>query len=328
MKSVKKLFIGLALLALSLPALHSCKKYWPTENDAFNLDMNFSVTEFKPILGRNTYYTNVFNDNQSTLPLTFRVLNLRSFDGDPVPELLKLFPVRIWTKPYTGLEKSLDEIYAKTDTIMRPIWEIGKHSGAFTMWDVAGSDLIKTEPDSCYLFDVEVSNNGGRRYFRNLKLKPQVEMASEISTGFSVNILGDSTRQNINDIKYWVNRKGDGNSITFKFLDPKLKPIKLSKFNDMDTEDWKKIIHGFNMRFAADSSSVTYDVAYPIPLVPTLNTDYNQGTLASSNFAYSRTAFGGSRESSILSLKYRIFQQGDWEIVVYFPTEAPLFKND
>lgn len=327
MKNIKKLLFA-ALITLSLPVFEGCKKYWPTENDAFNLDMNFSVTEFKPILGRNTYFSNVFANDQSTLPLTFKIVNLRSFDGDQVPELLKLFPVRIWTKPYTGLEKSREEILAKTDTIMRPIWEIGKHSGAFTMWNVAGSDLIKTEPDSCYVFDVEVSNNGGRRYFRNLKLKPQVEIPAEASAGLMGNVIGDSTRQALFDSRYWINRKGDGNSITFKFLDPKLKAIKLSRFNEMKTEDWQKLVHGFNMKFAPDSTSVTFDVIYPIPLVPTVNTPYNSGDYATSLFKYSRIAFGGQRQYSFLGINYNILQEGDWEIVVYFPTEAPLFAND
>lgn len=328
MNKLKRFLIVTILLALCLPALEGCKKYWPTENDAFNMDMNFSETEFKPILGRNTYYSNVFGSDQSTLPLTFRIINPRSFDGDPVPELQMLFPVRIWTKPYTGLEKSLDEIYAKTDTIMRPIWEIGKHSGAFTMWNTAGSELIKTEPDSCYLFDVEVSNHGGRRYFRDLKLKPQVEQPAEASGGISINIVGDSTRQAITDAQYWLNRKGNGNSVTFKFMDPKLKPIKLSKFNEMSTSDWQNLVHGFNMRFANDSTSITFDVAYPIPLVPTTKTNYNNGTEALSVFKFSRIAFAGIREYASLGVIFSIHQQGDWEIVIYFPTEAPLFAND
>lgn len=316
------------LFLTALGGLQSCvKDFVPSEKAAFSLDMAFSQTEFRPVLGRN-YNQNFFNDDQSTRPLTFRILNMRAFDGSEAPELLKPFPVEVWKKPYTGFETSLEEINAKREIVNRPLWEIGLHSGSFTMWDVATSDFVRVEPDSCYLFDVEVSNSGGKRYFKDFKLKPQKEVPASAYFNESVNVVGDSTRQPLVDEQFWLNRTGDGSSITFKFLDAKLKPIKLSKFNGMTAEDWKYLVHGFNPTFAADSSSVTYDVVYPIPLVPTLNTRFNKGEKAFSTFKYNRLAFGGARISSTYTLTYTIYQKGKWEIIVYFPTQAPLFDND
>jgi hypothetical protein len=309
------------MLSTTLLSLQSCvKDFVPSEKAAFSLDMAFTQTEFRPILGRN-YDANFFNDDLSSRPLTFRILNMRAFDGSEAPVL-------IWKEAYTGLETSLEEIDAKREIVNRPLWEIGLHSGSFSMWNVASSDFIRTEPDSCYVFDVEVSNSGGKRYFRDFKLKPQKEDPSTAYFNLMPNVVGDSTRQAIFDSEFWLNRVGDGNSITFKFLDPKLQPIKLSKFNGMTKEDWKYLVHGFNPRFAADSTSVTYDVAYPIPLVPTMTTRYNMGSVATSTFRYNRIAFGGDRITATLNLAYTIHQKGDWEIIVYFPTEAPLFDND
>lgn len=328
MKYFNTYFLVSILLSISVLGMQSCvKDFVPTETAAFSVDMSFIETEFRPVLGQN-YNQNFFNDDQSSRPLTFRILNLRAFDGSDANELVKPFPVEIWTRPYTGEEKSLAEINAKRTIVTRPLWEIGLHSGTFTMWNVASSDFVRTEPDSCYLFDVEVSNAGGKRFFRNFKLKPQIEAPASAFFSLNSNVLGDSTRQNLIDMKFWVNRTGDGNTITFKFLDPKLEPIKLSKFNEMTTADWKNLVHGFDMEFAADSSSVKYKVAYPIPLVPTLDTRYNRGSIAISEFKYSRLAFGGSRVSSFFNLAYTIHQKGDWEIIVYFPSEAPLFAND
>lgn len=328
MKSFNTYLLGSIVLSTALFSLQGCvKEFVPSEKAAFSLDMAFTQNEFRPILGRN-YNANFFNDDQSSRPLTFRIVNMRAFDGSEAPELLKPFPVEVWKTPYTGLETSLEEINAKREIVNRPLWEIGLHSGTFSMWNVASSDFVRTEPDSCYVFDVEVSNSGGKRYFKDFKLKPQKEEPATAYFSFSENVVGDSTRQAAVESRFWLNRVGEGNSITFKFLDPKLNPIKLSRFNGMTTEDWKSLVHGFNPRFAADSSSVTYDVAYPIPLVSTLDTRYNSGSIAISKFKYNRVAFGGNRIASEMWLAYTIHQKGDWEIIVYYPTEAPLFDND
>ena len=321
--------ISIYIIPLTLAfALNGCiKEYVPTEVDSFSKDMNFVQKEFKPILGR-AFSVNTFNDDLSKRPLTFRIVNLRTFDDKPAPELTKPFPVLAWKRPYTGLEKSLEEINNKREIVMRPLWDIGLHSGIFTMWDNSSSDFILTEPDSCYIFDVEVSNSGGTKYFQNFKLKPQKEVPALSGPGNFLNVIGDSTKTFINDAKYWLNRLGDGNSISFKFIDKDLKPIKLSKFNAMSQEDWKNLVHGFNMRFSSDSTTVTYDIAYPVPLVPTLDTRYNTGTFASSEFKYNRLKFGGTRESSSIKIHYNIYQKGSWEVVTYFPSEAPKFDND
>ena len=326
MKYLSKNFIKLFFIAaLGLGAGSCVKDFVPTVKSAFSKDMNFAQTEFKPILGIG-YNVNVFNDDLSTRPLTFKIVNMRAYDGSNANELLKPLPVEVWKSPYTGEEQSLEEINNKREIVTRPLWEIGLHSGTFTLWREASSDIVRTEPDSCYLFDVEVSNSGGKRYFRNLKLKPQKEIpATGTVSGL---IMGDSTRQFIYDTKIWVNRIGEGNAITFKFLDPKLQPIKLSKFNGMTTEDWKSLVHGFDMKFANDSSSVSFNVAYPMPLVPTVNTKYNLSDQAISKFKYNRIAYGGYREQTTISLLYAIPQKGNWEVIVYFPTEAPLFAND
>lgn len=309
----------------------SCKKNFPSDLDAFSLDMNFTQTEFKPVLGKTTQYQDIFNAGESTLPLSFRISAVRTFDGKEAPELLKLFPVSIWKQPYTGGEKTLAEIQAKRDTVMRPLWEIGQHSGNLTMHAAASSIVLKSYPDSGYYFDVEVSSNGGRRFFKDMHLTPLKEQAYEpyVESGYLypntvINVVGDSTRTLVVP-RIWFYKKGEGSSLSFKFLGPDLQPIKLSKFNNTD---WDNLIHGFNKTFAADSTAVRYDVAYPIPLVPTLKTKWTSAGRASTAFTYTRIAAGGLRDIGAILFNFSIYEKGDWEIIFFFPDEKPLFDND
>jgi hypothetical protein len=41
--------------------------------------------------------------------------------------------------------------------------------------------MIKAQPDSGYVFDVEMSNSGGRKYFQNMRLMPLRERPYEPS---------------------------------------------------------------------------------------------------------------------------------------------------
>ncbi|NGM62161.1 DUF5007 domain-containing protein [Sphingobacterium sp. SGG-5] len=322
-----KRILYLLLVCISVALAYSCKKNFPQDLNAFSLDMNFTQKEYQPTLGRSTVYQGNFNSGESSLPLSFRISAVRTFDGKPAPELLKLFPVSIWTGRYTGEEKSLEEIRAKRDTVMRPLWEIGEHSGTLTMWETANSNILKVFPDSGYVFDVEVQSSGGRRYFRDLKLKPQIEEPYSLNgLIISGGMLGEETRTPLEGrINVWFNRVGDGSSITFKVLRPDLTPIPLNKFN---TTDWENMLHGFNMRFAPDYSSVTYDVEYPIPLVSTIPTKYTANGNAYALFTFDRISYGGIRSDYGIGFPFSIYQRGDWEVIFYFYDEAPLFEND
>ena len=77
-------------------------------------------------------------------------------------------------------------------------------------------------------------------------------------------------------------------------------------------------------------SSVTYDVAYPIPLVnlETRFTSPGSGRLASVKFMFPRLGFGGFRDDGLVRLDFAIYEPGDWEIVFAFKTDNPKFKND
>lgn len=328
-----RLYIFLCLVSL---CFQSCDKNLPSDKDAFSLDMNFSSKEFTPILGRNTYYTGHFNGDNSARPLSFRITSFRTYDQKEAFELYKLFPVKVWTSAYTGLENSIEEIESKRKIEMRPLFEIGQHSGDFTMWSSANENILKVFPDSGYYFNVEVENNGGRKYFNDFRLIPRGEQPyapfsenGDVYPTIVANIIGEETEMPINpsNIKVWFHKVGPGNSLSFKFLDPDLNPIKLSKFNLV--KDWRKLIHGFNMEMPSDSTYVKYEVAYPIPLSQTLATDYTTGDGESAvvMFSYRRIGRSGMSENAGLGLNFNIFQPGDWEIIFYFSEEAPKFDN-
>lgn len=319
----------------------ACKKYLPKERLSLGADAQFSTYTYSPVLGRNTLYDN-FNGGSSSLPLNFKLLNMRKLNGDPAPELTENFPVLVWKSPYEGNEKSLAEIEAKRAIENHPLFEIREHSGQFLMWYAARSNFVAVQSDSGYVFDVEVSNSGGRRYFKNFKLKPFRERPYEPSnldplTGqasttqikpTTVNgMYGQRTNRmlNSNDIGVLFNKKeGLGNTITVKFVDSLFNPINPNNFA---LTKWESLLHGFDMVKTAES--VTYKVAYPIPLVtyPTAYTT-GDGTKAKMAFSYERQGFGNNRILANLRLEFNIFEKGDWELTFWFKNESPKFEND
>jgi len=331
--------VGMGILI----ALGSCEKaFLPSDKDAFSKDVQFSQTLYRPTLGRTTVFMSNFNDDFSTKPLTFRISDIRTSDGEPAPELLKPFPVQVWNGRYTGEEKSIEEIEAKRHWENHPLFEVREHSGEFIMWHTATASIVKAMPDSGYVFDIEVSNSGGRKYFTDMQLQPLRERNYEPNNADAItgnapsdilrptsinNIVGDSTGilLGIGDISITFNPvSAEGNSLTFKFLDPQNEPIDPNKFN---LTKWDKLIHGFNME--KTTSYVKYDVAYPIPLVPIVTPYTNaQGTQAAVSFQYDRVGFGGIRQVSNIDFNFQIFKAGQWEMIIAFTKESPEFEND
>ncbi|HTN37516.1 MAG TPA: DUF5007 domain-containing protein [Arachidicoccus sp.] len=318
----------------------SCSKLLPHDRDSIADDSNFTQDSYMPILGRSTLY-NTFVAGSSTQPLTFKIINPRTKSGDPAPELTDVFPVKVWKEAYTGQETSFDEIEKKRGTEMHHLFEIREHSGQFLIWPEAKSTFIHAQPDSGYVFDVEMSNSGGRRFFRNMRLKPFREIPYEPSNldpitgqakyaGVSptriVNIVGEHTDQILfsNDIIVFFNKVGGGNSLKFEFLDTLQNPINPDKFN---LTDWKHLVHGFNMTKTA--TNVTYQVAYPIPLT-NVQTQYTttDGLKAHTIISWARQGFGDNRIVAELGLDFSIFEKGDWEIKFWFRRDNPKFAND
>jgi len=335
-------FFTLAILG-AIVFVTACKKNIPDVRLSLADDMQFTVKQYQPVLGRNTLYGDNFNVGSSSIPLNFKIVNMRRFTGEPAPELTDFFPVQVWKTAYDGTEKSIAEIEAKRTIENHQLFEIRQQSGQFVMWAKANSNFVKAQPDSGYVFDVEVSNSGGRKYFKDFKLRPFKERPFEPSTvdasnGQNIflgntanysNIRGERTGRFLSpsreDVVVLFNKKSDvGNSLTFKFVDTLFNPINPDKFN---TTKWESLVHGFDM--VKDSEKVTYKVAYPIPLAvyPTPYTIGN-GAAARSTFRYERQGFGNIKETALLVLDYAIYEKGDWEIIFWFKTERPKFAND
>lgn len=335
--SLNALFVGLVLLISTI----GCKKNLPVDRESIGADSRYTVSTYMPVLGRNTLFSDNFFVGNSSQPLTFKIINMRTRDGFAAKELIQNYPVQVWTKPYLGDEKSIAEIEAKRKIENHPLFEIREHSGQFLMWSAANSSFIKTQPDSGYVFDVEMSNSGGRRYFRDLKLMPLKERAFEPSvldpiTGLSkyvgltsgnlINMSGERTDNPLfnNDVGVLFKKVGNGNSITFKFVDSLYKPIDPGKFN---LTKWDQLLHGFNMK--KNSDSVKYDVAYPIPLIAYKTKYTNEtGDRAHVSFSYDRLGFGNIRRVAYFNMDFSIYEKGDWLITIWFLNESPKFTND
>lgn len=320
----------------------ACKKNLPDERLSLEKDSNFTNTVFQPVLGRNTLFSDNFFYGGSSQPLTFKILNMRRFNGDPAPELNDNFPVKTWEVAYDGTEKSIAEIEAKRKTEYRKLFEVREHSGQFLMWAAANSNFVKAQADSGYVFDVEVSNSGGRRYFQGFKLRPFRERPYEpsnlnpvtgqatnigISASLVSNIKGSRTGNYMGggDVTVLFKKNNEaGNSLSFKFVDSLYQTIDPNKFKDTE---WDKLVHGFNM--VKNTDSVKFDVAYPIPLV-NYRTPYTttSGAQAKVVFRYNRLGFGNSLEKALLGLNFNIYEPGNWTIVFWFRNEYPKFIND
>lgn len=338
---VKKLYLVLTVAI----GLYACKKNLPDDRLSLGADSRFTQTLYQPVLGAPTVFTGNFNIGSSSMPLNFKIVNMRRFNGEAAPELSDYFPVKVWKQAYNGKETSLAEIEAKRTIENHQLFEIREHSGQFVMWPEAKSNFVRAQPDSGYVFDVEVSNSGGRRYFQNLKLRPFKEVpvfpsTLDVSNGQEIyvsvpaqvyNIRGKRTNNFLTsaDVRVQFRKKpagtpgNTGHSISFKFVDSLYNIIDPNKFN---TTKWADVVHGFDM--VKTSTEVTYQVAYPIPLTtyPTKYTSTN-GTAAISAFTFDRIG-SGSLQSALLGMAYQIFDPGDWEVVFWFTTEYPKFEND
>lgn len=349
------------LMYISLLAifLGGCSKWYslPPDENYLSENINYTALRFQPVLGRTTVMGNFVADN-SNLPLRFEIVNARNGDGSPVKSFIQTGQVKVWSVPYSGLETSVAEIEAKRKVEERPMFEV-LPSGEFVLWSSAVNDnFLKTGLDSTYTYDVKVSNDKGARIIRNLVLSPVRERPYEPSfhidqyTGAPLyeatgtpkrllpNILSEFRGQTTNrqlvrednagttsvrqDCWVYFHRRGDGNSLTFKFMDKDSLPINPARFNGTK---WAELLHGFNMQMT--SEFVRYEVAYPIPLVnvPTIYTT-SDGLQASVNFSSNRIGFSGTREITRLGLSFNIFQAGDWEIIFFFHNETPKFDNE
>ncbi|GHE23385.1 DUF5007 domain-containing protein [Sphingobacterium griseoflavum] len=334
------------VVILTTSCLFGCTKYIPDDRDSFGEDISYNVTEFSPTIGRSTFYNDIVSVGPNTSqPLTFRIVNLKDADGQPVSTLFSdKFPVKVWRQMYDGTESSIEEIEAKRVVEYRPILEILEHSGNINFWNAGSSSYIRTQPDSGYTFDVEVSNSGGRRYVRGFRLKPQRERPYEPTdvdpeTGLSLSphgfasyvrgMLGQRTRGGIpaSAIRVYIRKLENmpattSKTLTLSFLDSLLNPIDPRNFNDTD---WAHMVHGFNRRI--EDNKVIYDVAYPIPLTR-VETRYTSvgGEMARLDIGYRQRDVFGDIVRASFGYNFRIFEEGHWEIQFRFMGETPAFN--
>ncbi|MCD2424658.1 DUF5007 domain-containing protein [Niabella pedocola] len=322
----------------------SCgKKYFlPRERNNIGDDAQFNQAVFQPVLGRTTQYMGIFVPGSTTFPAQFRIINARNVaTGQSAPELTNLYPVMVWKNAYTGKETSLAEIEAKREEQYRPVLEVGG-SGQLTMWSMAKSSFIRSLPDSGYVFDIELSNSGGRRYFTNFLLQPFKERPFEPTnldpiTGQPVtygthpslvtNITGDSTNANLlaSDIDVFIQKVASGttnNKLTFRFFDKQYNPINPDRFG---ATDWPNLVHGFNMTKTA--TGVSYDVSYPLPSVK-LPTKYTNGVgdRAHLVFAYNTFDSFGAIVRASMAFDFSIYENANWEIIFVFSKDNPKFN--
>jgi hypothetical protein len=281
------------------------------------------------------------------------MLNVRyKRDGKPTDDLSKQLEVLVWKVTYTGEEKSLEEIAAKRVNETHPAWEIRPESGDFVLWAEANNSFMTQQPDSGYLFDVEATNSGGTNMYKDMSLMPLREQPYSPSEydaltgkqravypnpadssqfilqynhpGIS-GITDDGTNLGLksDSVRVLFHKKGEGSSLTFKFMDKDSLPIDPAKFN---LTPWDSLLHGFNKQMT--STEVSYQVAYPIPLMR-FKTRYTNGdgSQAYVKFTFTRIGFGNFRETGTVDLNFNIYQKGDWEIIFYFRNN-PRFRDE
>lgn len=335
-------FLGVG--AWSLLSSSCMDKFLPEVQEAFDREANYTQQLYKPVLGRTTLFSNNFQPGNSTLPLTFEITRVVKADGSPAPELTDVFPVTVWKSPYTGTEKTIEEIEEKRATEYRTLFQVHKHSGEFVMWSNAMSAFVSCSPAKGYLFDVRVENKGGYKYFNNLQLKPLRESDFEPSiydseTGLIIDkdyitattarsIMLESGRFSSSEKIHIYLRENKENTsktktLTFRFYNSDYTPISPAKFNQTK---WDDLIHGFNKEIGTDY--VKYDVVYPMPLVQVPSKYTNkEGKMLWLRFAYNRITSMGYRTDSYFDLEFGIYKEAHWEVIVVFADGAPEFRD-
>ncbi len=342
-------YSSLAVGLLLAVALSSCvESFLPEQLDAFDKDASFTTTVYKPKLGRTSVTTSNFNAGNSTIPLTFRLTKVVHADGTSADELTTRYPVLVWQKPYLGNEKTLQEIEAKRGYEYRELFQVREHSGEVVMYANALSSFVRCQPDSGYVFDIRVSNNGGYKDFTGLRLEPEREADYEpnnidMNTGIVTQDYTNPTTVNnmfiegktgyfgsmtTSDVRVYFRRNYEDttsvNTLAFRFMDENYKPINPQKFSGTE---WSKLIHGFNMEMTDEY--VKYQVAYPIPLND-IPTDYTNadGDKARVRFKFDRIYFNNYRITANMDFEFAIYTPGHWEIIFVFVNGSPEFKDN
>ncbi|ACU59276.1 DUF5007 domain-containing protein [Chitinophaga pinensis] len=346
---MRKSLLFLSLLLL----LFACRKWAADDLDFLSKRAVYNQKVFAPILGRTTLYSQIFNTDNSTTPISFRILNVRyKRDGKAASDFDQQTDVLVWKSAYTGEEKSLAEIENKRAVERHSIFEIRPTSGDFVLWAEAIQSNMRHQPDSGYLFDVEATNSGGTNTYKDLSLMPMREQPYapyeyDAVTGIHranfpnpndssvfeliynhpgvYNMVDDDTNLDLkgDSVRVFFNKKGNGNSLSFKFMDKDSLPIDPAKFN---LTPWDSLMHGFDKKIT--TTEVTYQVAYPIPAMR-FRTRYTNGdgSQAYVKFSFTRVAFGNIRQTGVLDLNFNIYQKGDWEIIFYFRNN-PRFRDE
>lgn len=361
-RRLHSIYVVLGLLAVSF-GFQSCEKVYdlPDEQEYLSPNINYPSQIFEPVLGR-TSELGAPNTDNSTKPLHFEIINARYGDGTPVTDIFQVRPTYVWTGEYMGNEKSLEEIDAKRRVEEKPMFEV-LESGKFVLWESSSNELIKPRAtDSSNLvqdrryFDLKITNVGGERIIRDFQMIPWRELPYEPNNDINPYTGGpapdpiDPRNPNKRDyIRPWLNNiigadsdrplitndeqkdvvvyirpfeGGNGHNLRFAFWGPDSTAIDPVLFNETR---WDELVHGFN-RVNTDEY-VQYDVAYPIPLT-SLNTVYTNGGNAKVEFYYSRLGFDGVRTVGGFGLNFKIFREGDWQIIFHFRRELPKFEDE
>lgn len=328
-------------------------KYLPDEKDAFDRDVTFTRTSFDPVMGHTTFYTDICNTSNSTLPLTFEITDIMHTDGTPAPELEEYYPVRVWKKPYLGTEKSIAEIDAKRGTEYRRLFDVVKHSGEIVMWSEANSEILRCQPDSGYVFNMKISNSGGFKVIKRMRLMPKREVdfepsiydsetglavAEYVSPETSAMVYKDrqsSSGGNHSSVSYSIepedihvyfrenkDRLENNTTLSISFYGPSWECLDPRRFNETN---WKNLFQAGFLRYI-DDKEVFYDMVYPLPLYTGSSTYTDtKGEKARVKFTTSYM-FGISstfRRRASFVFDFAIYKESHWEMLIHFAKGEP-----
>lgn len=346
----KDLIIKGVMLLVMTGAVNACIKV-PADIDFISSQAAYTKTVYEPVLGRTTLYPEelgsvLFNADNSTQPLSFKILNIKDSRGDSAEIFYKTFPVQVWKDAYTGEETTRAELEKKRVIEHHRLFEVREHSGQFVMWapvNLAYLNAVRQQPDAGYKFDVEVSNSGGTKVIRDMQLKPFRSRPFEPAvtdpiTGNTFGYARPTTLFGIMDVHtqrtitsgdvavvFYKEPESTGRTLTFEFRDTAYRPIDPKNFA---ATRWEELVHHYGTA-KFESDRVVFDVSYPIPLsrVPTRYTTAG-GSRARVKFGYDRIVNGTSRIQAVLGLDFAIYEPGDWKVIFWFKEGNPDFKDN
>ncbi|QPH41159.1 DUF5007 domain-containing protein [Pedobacter endophyticus] len=296
MKTNKK--IQCFLLLVSAFFFYACKK--EQNKGYFSKDFKFPTTQaIKAVVGGPLFQTRAAITDESTKPLTFRIVAIRNEDGSIAQNAMDYkVETYLWTSAYTKKEKTIEEIDAKRYKAIRPAIDIDSLNGRIIIYPQV-TDSLRL-PKGIYKIDIEVKNSAETRLF---------ESAVTLDISYSLPYYYKfSGVDGIKDFKVKFTRLAEkGNKLTVKIYKPDGTPTNVDsylgyQYGDGSIKDFRELGSGNPVSYTPFLDRLELEFSsFPAPYVeggPIITDLFNNSSVKGAYFNF--------------WFEWAIYKEGNW----------------